>query len=122
MVRSEEHEERLLRVAGLGELLDEERFSSAEARQANPLPLIECLSEAVRQATANEWLERLRAQEIPVSLVQRTEEMIDDEQAKINEVLIAPKGDDLAVPWVINHPVQVEGARTMGAFRPPGVG
>ena len=122
MVRSDEEQELLLRIAGLGEMLEDVRFGSPEARFENVAPIIDRLGASVLERTAREWLERFRAQGVSVSLVALTEEMSDDEQAKVNRVLVAPTDPAVGVPWVINHPVRLEGVEEVGPVRPPELG
>ncbi len=122
MVRSDEHQEELMRQTGMVDMMDDPRFATPEARAENPLPLIRALSTAIRGATAAEWLARFQTAGLAVTLVRRTEEIGDDRQAIVNDVLIAPPPDGPDVPWVINHPVRVDGAQTRGAVRPPKVG
>ncbi|MEE2777138.1 MAG: CaiB/BaiF CoA-transferase family protein [Acidobacteriota bacterium] len=122
MARSDEEHENALRVAGLGKMLDDERFADADSRWDNVLPIIEAMTKAIGRRPATDWIESFEAAGVPCSLVRYTHEMGDDEQAKINDVLIAPQTDDVGVPWIINHPVRVEGIAEAGAIRPPAVG
>ncbi len=122
MVRSDEEQELLLRIAGLGEMLEEERFETPEARFENVAPIIEELAAMVSERTAREWLELFRAQGVSASLVALTEEMSDDEQAKANRILVAPTDPAVGVPWVINHPVRLQGVEEVGPVCPPEVG
>lgn len=123
MVRSDEEQDRAFHVAGLGDLLEDERFATREARFENVTQVVERLSEAIAKRPAAEWLELFHAEAVPVSLVARTEEMVDDEQAKINDILIEPEDpSEVGVRWVINHPVRLEGVKEVGAVRPPKIG
>ena len=122
MVRADEAQETLLRIAGLGDLLADDRFATPESRFENVGPIIEQLTEVLAKRPAREWLELFHEQEVPASLVVLTQEMADDEQAKVNDVLVAPVDSDVKVPWVINHPVRVEGVEEVGPIRPPEVG
>ena len=122
MVRTDEEQEALLRTVGLGNLLEGDRFSTPEARFENVATIIAQLTETLAQRSAQEWLELFREQGVAASLVVLTQEMAEDEQAKANDVLIAPVSSDVGVPWVINHPVRLDGVEEVGPIRPPEVG
>ena len=122
MVRADEDHETLLRIAGLRDLLEDDRFSTPEARFENVALIIEQLTEAVAKRPAREWLELFGEQGVAASLVVLTQEIGDDEQAKANDVLVAPAAPDVGVPWIINHPVRLDGVDEVGPIRPPEVG
>ena len=122
MVRSDEEQERLLRIAGLGGMLEDECFADPDARFENVGPIIERLGEVIAERPAQEWLERFHAEGVGASLVVLPQELIDDEQAKANDVLVAPSDPEVGVPWIINHPVRLEGVDEIGSVRPPEVG
>jgi len=71
---------------------------------------------------AREWIELFHAAGVAASLVVLPQELGDDEQAKINDVLVAPTDPEVGVPWIINHPVRLEGVEEAGSVRPPEVG
>ena len=121
MARTDEEHEATMRVAGIADMLEDERFATGEARFENPLPIIERLTEAIAARPAAQWVSRLEEAGVPVSVVRTTQEMLDDEQAKANDILL-PAAADVGVPWVINHPVRVDGSGEAGPVRPPEVG
>ncbi|MDX1382471.1 MAG: CoA transferase, partial [Thermoanaerobaculia bacterium] len=122
MARSEEEHAAAFRVAGLGDMLEEPRFATQESQFENVGPIIEAMTRAIASRPAAEWLAAFREAGVPCDVVRRTEEMAEDEQAKVNEVLMPADVEALGTPWVINHPVRVDGAPERGPVPPPRVG
>lgn len=63
-----EHWDELFSVLNAPELALDERFSNAQARQANDAALIAVLTEKFREDTASAWFERLDAAGVPVEI------------------------------------------------------
>ena len=59
---------------------------------------------------------------VPANAVASVAELASDEQAIANEVLVASDSEDEARPWIINHPVRLEGSPGVGVVRPPRLG
>lgn len=122
MVRTQEHIDAILRIAEREDLVGDERFASQEARAKHPGELTEVLREAFIKRPLKSWLEELHEADVPASHIAVVEDMGEDEQAKINDVLVAPNDPEVAAPWVINHPIFVEGIDRVGPRKAPDAG
>jgi crotonobetainyl-CoA:carnitine CoA-transferase CaiB-like acyl-CoA transferase len=122
MVRSDEEQRALLVAIGLGALLDDQRFAEPETRLANAGTLADIVGERIRERTAADWLRTLGGAGVPAGLVASVDDMRTDTQAILNRVIVPPADPRVAAPYVINHPVRVEGIGSRGPTRAPDVG
>ena len=118
MVRSDEETARLLDVLGAAALLADPRYASQELRLANATEIAAKLRPIVAQQDAAHWLTALAEAGVPVSMVGRIDDLASDEQLTANNVLVPP-ADDIAVDYVINHPVNVDALPRVGVRRAP---
>lgn len=65
-------------AAGRGEMMEDERFRSFAARQANVDFVYETLSNLCASLTTDEWLEKLEPHGVPCSRVNTPEELLTD--------------------------------------------
>ncbi|MDY6841889.1 MAG: CaiB/BaiF CoA-transferase family protein [Pseudomonadota bacterium] len=72
--------QRLCKVMGLPELLDDARFASNEGRVENREALIERLSLVTRTCTSREWMDRLIPESVPCGPIQNIGEVFEDPQ------------------------------------------
>ena len=122
MVRTQEHVDSILRVVGRDDLVGDERFASQEARAGHQGELTEILREGFGKRPLKAWLEALHAADVPASHVAIVEDMLEDEQAKINDILVEPSEPEVEARWVINNPVFVDGIGRVGPRKAPEVG
>ena len=122
MVRSPEQLEVMLEVLGLEALLDDERFATPEDRFENGSALAARVRDAISLRPAAEWLSLFQSRGVPATPVALVEEMVEDEQAIANDVLMRPADPALGMPYVINHPIGLGDVRGRGPARPPEVG
>lgn len=122
MVRSEEL--LALMFAGLEalHLLEDERFDTAEKIRDNRQPLGELVQEIIGQRTSGDWLKIYAELEVPVVRVGRVEETADDPQIQINNMVAKPETDDIDVPLLIRHPIQVSAVQPVTPKRAPDLG
>ena len=69
---------------------------------------------------AVEWFEVFHEAGVPATRVVQIEEMICDEQAIANEVLL--EATEIGMPYIINHPIGIGDVRSRSPARPPEVG
>ncbi len=75
---NERHWRSLCRAIGLGRLLSDSRFETAEKRDENDESLVEIISAAFQGKSAAEWLELLREADVPAALGQTADEVLRD--------------------------------------------
>lgn len=78
------HFDKLCRGLGLDQLIDDPRFATPEARGPNHGTLVELIDARVITRPAAEWIERLRAADLPCTVVQDYADIADDPQARAN--------------------------------------
>ncbi len=121
MVRTQPEQEDFLRAVGLGELLNEDRFSTPRHRYENSDELFKILTPVLRQRSSLDWIENLKRHGINISRVQTVDDMLHDEQAIANDV-ITPPAVDLGTPYVINAPLFVDGIDRVPPGHAPEIG
>ncbi len=72
--------------------------------------------------TKDEWLPIFASYDLPVNLVARVEETIDDAQIFVNEMAIKPQAADIDTPLIINHPIKVSNIPQVDPSRAPELG
>ena len=122
MVRSPDEVSRMFEVLGAAYLMEDERFSTAEARWENGAALVHELQEIMINRDSDELLLTFIAAEVPVTRVGLIEETMDDPQIRINEMVVPPSDDEMDVPLIINHPLKISNVRQVGPKRAPEVG
>jgi crotonobetainyl-CoA:carnitine CoA-transferase CaiB-like acyl-CoA transferase len=78
---------RIARALGLDHLIDDPRFARGFARYRNRHELEPLMEAAFGSMTSTHWLERLRQEDVPASLVQDYLEVAESEQAWANGYL-----------------------------------
>ena len=121
MVRTQEALDSLFAIAGIPELLADERFATPESRAANGALLVEQLAERLRTRTADEWLVELKAAGVPAALAATSASLVEDEQVLINDMLMdAPAG--MGMDQVVDHPLNQDGLPRKAPTRAPELG
>jgi crotonobetainyl-CoA:carnitine CoA-transferase CaiB-like acyl-CoA transferase len=98
--------QRLPPVLGLPELLQDDRFASNEGRMAHRAELNAALVPAFRQRTTAEWLERLEAAGVPAGPVLSIAQMLQHEQTRARDMVVAPEHRTLGPVKTIGFPVK----------------
>ena len=94
----------LSRAAGRPEWLEDERFTSVEAREVNKPARLALIQEVLSGDTTANWMDRLRAEDVPCAPVLRRSEVIDHPQVEANGTILR-----------MDHP----GAGPIRTARPP---
>lgn len=103
-------------AVGRPELIADERFLTAEAREANTEACVELLDELFATHTLAEWKEMLGGQEGPWAVTHTPRDALDDGQAVANNYLQWVKYDNGATLPLVHAPAQIdEQATTLGA-------
>lgn len=79
---------RIARALGLEALIDDPRFARGFPRWTNREELQRLMEEAFATKGSSHWLERLRAEDVPASLVRDYSDLADDEQAAANDYIV----------------------------------
>ncbi|XOV81884.1 MAG: CaiB/BaiF CoA transferase family protein [bacterium] len=120
MVRSVDETDAMFTVLGMPEVLIEARFADPASRVAHGAELVELIKPVIRQRSSSEWLNDFHAAGVPVALVGEVERLPEDQQVRLNPMLI--DGGDTGMAQVIKHPVNVDGLHTKPASRAPELG
>ncbi|MCP5281828.1 MAG: CoA transferase [Rhodoferax sp.] len=95
---------RMCKVLGLGDVLQDARFCSAEARSTHASAFREVLTVALRADSAQAWEERLSAAHVPATKVRTVKEAMADphvRQRGVMQTLHDPQsGHDMQVPTI----------------------
>jgi len=113
--------EEFCRRAGREDLIEDDRFSSAEARLRNRAACIREVGLITRGKTLQQWKEVLRGNEGPWAPAALVTEAIEDEQVQATGLLQAVKTDEGLVP-VMSSPVEYDEHPAGQPARAPRVG
>ncbi|PZX12384.1 crotonobetainyl-CoA:carnitine CoA-transferase CaiB-like acyl-CoA transferase [Palleronia aestuarii] len=94
----------LSKAVGRPDWLEDERFATVEAREVNKAARLVLTQEALRDDRTANWMERLRAEDVPCAPVLRRSEMVDHPQVEANGTILR-----------MDHP----GAGSIRLARPP---
>ncbi|MDA1075271.1 MAG: CaiB/BaiF CoA-transferase family protein [Proteobacteria bacterium] len=122
MVRNEELLSLTFAAMEALHLLTDERFASLELMWLNRQALGDEIQAIIGRKTADEWMTLFGSHNLPVNKVAIVEEVVSDEQIKANGMAVPPIDDDVDVPWIINHPIQISSVPQVGPRRAPGLG
>lgn len=78
----------LSRAVGRPDWLEDERFASVEAREVNKSARLALTQEVLSRDTTANWMERLRAEDVPCAPVLRRSEVIDHPQVEANGTIL----------------------------------
>ncbi len=122
MIRTQEEVEQLLGAVGLGGLLEDERFATPESRAAHGEVLVSLFQDLIRDRDSDEWMALFEREGINASRMSIVEELVDDEQVRVNAMVVPPAEPAVGMPHVINHPVNVDTVPRVGPKRAPDLG
>ena len=122
MIRTAQEFADLLRALGLGDMADDKRFDTPAQRADNAGLLVDLVREAIAGRNSQEWLDVFALNGVNVNRVAIIEELIDNEQVFINAMVVPPADDSIRMPYVIDHPLNVEGLAQAGPKRAPDIG
>lgn len=121
MVRTDEEVDMLFTIMGRPDLLLDPRFLTAEQRVENGDKLAQEMRKVLITQPSDYWMQALTEVGVPVALVGRVDELPNDPQVVANNMAIQPT-QEVRMPAVIKHPVNVEGLSTRPAGPAPGLG
>ena len=107
MLRTEEMMTTMFTVMGSEELLVDPRFATMRDMYMNRRQVVEELQKIFLTKTSREWMELFDEVDLPVNLMGLVDESATDPQVIENRIAIAPETDEIGVPLLMNHPVQV---------------
>jgi crotonobetainyl-CoA:carnitine CoA-transferase CaiB-like acyl-CoA transferase len=76
------HWEAFFQAAGRPDLMADPRFATRQARAENRAGAVAIMAELLAQRTTGEWLDRLKAADVPAMPIIDTEDLIDDPHLK----------------------------------------
>lgn len=122
MIRNIKDQERLIELLGCEDLLNDARFSDPDNRQKNNSELKKLLDAVINKESSSYWQTTLGKAGMATEKLAVVEDVIHDEQAKANNILVPSNDPEAVVPYIINHPLHVEGEVQVGPEKPPDVG
>jgi formyl-CoA transferase len=108
MVRTRSEFSGMLGVLGLVDMIDDERFATPAARIENGPIMVERMTGMIAERPSAEWLTAFEAADVPAALVATLEDLDSDPQLLANGILMHPEHEDIPLPWMIDHPVNVD--------------
>ena len=122
MVRAPAEVEQLSKVVGLGGLLIDERFATQDGRAQHGESLVQLFQDLLKERDSDEWLQIFNDEGINATRMGIIEELIEDEQVKINHYVVPHNDSSVDMPYVINHPIKVDALDQVGPERAPDLG
>ena len=108
MVRTRSEFSGMLAVLGLADMIDDERFATPAARIENGPIMVERMTALIAERPSGEWLTAFEAADVPAALVATLEDLDSDPQLLANGILMQPEHEEIPMPWMIDHPVNVD--------------
>ena len=122
MVRTQDDVCRMFEALGASHILEDERFSTHEARWENGAALVHELQEILITWDSDELLQTFATAQVPATRVGIIEEAIHDPQIRLNDMVVPPSDGEMDIPLIINHPLNVSNVEQVGPRRAPEVG
>ena len=113
------HLAEFLAAIGAGELLDDERFATDEARKANRIAFNAACEARLADLTMTECVERLNALDIPAGPVYSLDQVFADPQVQHLELYETRPGTDGAPVALLRHPVTLTDTPAVVGSGPP---
>jgi crotonobetainyl-CoA:carnitine CoA-transferase CaiB-like acyl-CoA transferase len=121
MVRTPDEIDSFFCCLDLSELLVDDRFAKPENRIENRAELSKIIQAKMLAKTADAWQQLFTEQGIPAVLMTHIEEVVDDPQVYENNI-VKPSGSGVLAPYLISHPVNVDGCEPVSPNRAPELG
>ena len=118
MIRTAEDFDRVVMVLDRVEWLADERFGSPEARQAHHVEMTALMREVMLERSSDEWMQRFKAEGLPVVRVAEFEDIPTDPQVLANDMATVPR-EDIGMARMVRDPINVDGVGRLGASRAP---
>lgn len=100
-------------ILGLDHIVDDPRFASDQARNADPDPLIAILQEAFARRDFAEWRPLLESIDIPWELISSIEDVTNDPQVQVNGMMQKLAVGDQAID-IVAGPTSFDGDAIFG--------
>ena len=104
-------------VIGVAELADDPRFATNGARVEHRAQLIPLLARPLKTRTSRDWLERLRAAQVPAGPVNSVAEALRDPQVASREMVVAIDDPVAGAVHVAGNPIKMSGVASID-FKP----
>ncbi|MEZ5908714.1 MAG: CoA transferase [Hyphomicrobiaceae bacterium] len=114
--------QRLCRCIGATALLDDARFATNPSRVAHRQALHEALEAVLKQRPAVEWEQRMLADGLPCSRVQRVDHIVNDAQVDALGMIRPFTSTGIADLKLVDHPVSYNGVRAVRTSGAPDLG
>ena len=122
MLRTEEMMTTLFTVIGAVELLVDPRFATMRDMYLNRRQVVAELQKIFLTRTSSEWMQLFDEVDLPVNLMGLVDECASDPQVLENRIATTPDSDEIGVPLLMNHPVQVSGVEHAPLKAAPNLG
>jgi crotonobetainyl-CoA:carnitine CoA-transferase CaiB-like acyl-CoA transferase len=122
MVRTPTEIEALLQTVGLGHVLADQRFATAEARLENGVELVGQMRDRIAFRTSQEWLVSFHEAKVPAALMGTLDDLVSDPQLTVNRMTVPMEDPGRATQRVINHPINVAGLSRRPVHPAPDLG
>jgi crotonobetainyl-CoA:carnitine CoA-transferase CaiB-like acyl-CoA transferase len=113
---------KLCAALGTPELADDPRFASWTLRLDNAAALLPLFEARFRERARDEWLEVLRAHDIPAGPVQAIDDFRDHPVVRHHDLLREYEHRDVGALRLIGQPLVFSGTRTQDPGPPPALG
>ncbi len=110
---SETEQQAFLRAMGLEYLNDDPRFNTLSARLAHQSEMSQLVKEKMSAMTTQEAMDRMLAEDVPVSLVNSRTSLHDDPQVRHNQTIRQISDDALGAMHVARAPARYSVSRTL---------
>ncbi len=109
-------------AAGCSEWLQDPRFATSEAREANRSERLEAMQDVLRSGTTDEWIERLEREDVPCSRIHTRREIVHHPHTAESGSLVEYPHDDAGTIRQARDPARFDRTPTSHVGVPPMLG
>jgi len=122
MVRSPDQLVAFFSLLDLEALFEDPRFDSPESFAEHTEALVEIVQERLLSRTSDDWQEDFNDAGLNIVRIGIIEELMDDEMVYANKIVAPPIDPTSTVPYVVDHPLNVDAVDRVGATKAPDIG
>jgi crotonobetainyl-CoA:carnitine CoA-transferase CaiB-like acyl-CoA transferase len=122
MVRSPDELVAFFSLLDLETLFEDPRFETPESFAEHTEALVEIVQERLLTRRSDDWLADFAEAGLNIVRIGIIEELVDDKMVYANNIVAPPTDPKSDMPYVINHPLNIDAIDRVGAHKAPDIG
>jgi crotonobetainyl-CoA:carnitine CoA-transferase CaiB-like acyl-CoA transferase len=109
----------LCRVMGIGQLAEDERYRTNEARVLNKIELTQILEDQLQLRTLDEWIELFSQKNIPCGPIYTMDQVFDHPQVAARDMVVQVDHPEAGRVKLVGSPIKLSRTKTKIVSHPP---